>query len=178
MKPNHDARVSQIPASGTEHRPRGTGPEIPENDPENAPSDEKLPENRNARKAIRKTRRASKRPQIPAFGAKNRPRGTQPENSENDPENAPPDGKLQEIRNAEKAIRKTRRAPKRPQIPASGAKNGPRSTQPENFENDTEKLPAGRETARKPERRKSSGPNSNPALDLLNATTESVPIDG
>ena len=158
----------RIPASGAKNRPRGTEPEIPENDPENAPPDGKLPEIRNARKAIRKTRHAAKRPQITAFGAKNRSRGTQPENSENDPDNSPPDGKLPENRNAEKAIRKTRRASKRPQIPASGAKNRPRSPQPENFENDTEKSPPD-EKPQTPEGRTSADPNSNPALALVNA---------
>jgi hypothetical protein len=113
----------RIPASGAKNRPRGTEPEIPENDPENAPPDGKLPEIRNARKAIRKTRHAAKRPQITAFGAKNRSRGTQPENSENDPDNSPPDGKLPENRNAEKAIRKTRCAARSPKILKTIPKN-------------------------------------------------------
>jgi hypothetical protein len=93
-----------------------------------------LPENRNAEKAVAKTRRAAKRPQIPASGAKKRPRGTQPEISENGGQNSPPDEKLPEIRNAEKAIPKTGRAAKRPQIPAFRAENGPPDTQPENPE--------------------------------------------
>jgi hypothetical protein len=57
MKPNNDARVSQIPAyrdedsprgtepeipaSGAENRPRGTQPEISENGGQNSPPDEK-----------------------------------------------------------------------------------------------------------------------------------------
>jgi hypothetical protein len=168
MKPNNDARVSQIPAHSDEDSLRGKEPEIPENATENALPDGKVPENRNAEKAVAKTGHATKRPQIPASGAKNRPHGTQPENSENDPENSPPDGKLPENRNAEKAIRKTRRASKRPQIPASGAKNRPRSPQPENFENDTENSPPD-EKPQTPEGRKSAGPNPNPALALLNA---------
>jgi hypothetical protein len=116
MKPNHDARVSQIPAYRDEDSLRGTEPEIPENGGQNSSPDEKLPENRNAEKAVAKTGRAAKRPQIPASDAKNRPRGTQPEISENGGQNSPPDGKLQT-----------------------------------------------------PEGRRSGGPNSSPALALLNA---------
>jgi hypothetical protein len=52
--------------------------------------------------------------------------------------NTPPGRKLHENRNAEKAIPKTVRAAKRPQIQAFRAENGPPDTQPENFENDTE----------------------------------------
>jgi hypothetical protein len=55
MKPNHDARVSQIPASGAKNRPRRTQPEISENGGQNSPPDGKLPENRNAEKAVAKT---------------------------------------------------------------------------------------------------------------------------
>jgi hypothetical protein len=64
----------------------------------------------------------------------------QPENSEYGGENSPPGRKLHEIRNAEKAIRKTGRATKRPQNTAFREENGPPDTQPENSENDTEKL--------------------------------------
>jgi hypothetical protein len=97
-----------------------------------------LHEIRNAEKAMAKTVRAAKRPQIPASDAKNRPRDTQPEISENGGQNSPPDEKLPQIRNAEKAIPKTGRAAKRPQIPAFRAENGPPDTQPEIPENDTE----------------------------------------
>jgi hypothetical protein len=41
MKPNHDARISQIPAYRDEHSPRGTEPEISENGGQNAPPDGK-----------------------------------------------------------------------------------------------------------------------------------------
>ena len=163
-----NAKKPRIPASGAGHRPRGKEPENPENATENTPPDVKLHENRNAEKAVTTNGRAAKRPQIPAFREKNGPPNTQPENPEGGDQNAPPDGKLPENRNAENAIPKTGRNAKRPQIPTSGAKNQPRRTQPENPENDTENAPPDQKS-QTPEGRKRGGPNSNPALPLLNA---------
>ena len=90
---------------------------------------------RTAENAIPQTGGAAKKPQIPAYGEKNRPRGSEPENPQNATTNAPPDVKLHEIQNAEKAVTTTGRAARRPQIPAFREENGPPDTQPENFEN-------------------------------------------
>ena len=96
---------------------------------------------RNAEKALTKTVRAAKRPQIPAFRAENRPPDTQPKIPERGNQNAPPHVKLPETRKAEKALTKTRREAKTPQIPAFREKNGPPDTQPENFENGNQNSP-------------------------------------
>jgi hypothetical protein len=79
----------------TRHFARKTGrqtrsPKILKTIPKNTPPDEKLPQIRNAEKAIPKTGRAAKRPQIQAFRAENGPPDTQPENPENGTENSNP----------------------------------------------------------------------------------------
>jgi len=139
-KTGRAAKRPQIPAFRAENGPPDTQPENFENGGQNTPPGRKLQENRNAEKAIPKTVRAAKRPQNTAFRAETQPPDMQPENSENGGENSPPGRKLHEIRNAEKAIRKTGRATKRPQNTAFREENGPPDTQPENSENDTEKL--------------------------------------
>jgi hypothetical protein len=125
------AKKPQIAPFRAEDGPPAKRPEIPENDPENAPPAVKLHEIRNAEKAVTTNGRAAKKPQIPAFHAENGPPDTQPENPDRGDHNAPPDVKSHEIRNAEKAIRKTGRAEKRPQISAFHAENGPPAKEPQ-----------------------------------------------
>jgi hypothetical protein len=74
---------------------------------------------------VAKTARATKRPQIPAFREQNRPPDKKRQIPENGGQNCPPDEKSPEIRKAEKAVAKTARATKRPQIPAFREQNRP-----------------------------------------------------
>jgi hypothetical protein len=100
-----------------------------------------IAEIRNAEKAISTPARAAQKPQIPACGADNRPRGKEPEIPENATENAPPDEKLHEIRNAEKAMAKTGRKAKRPQIPERREENRPRDKKRQISENGGQNAP-------------------------------------
>jgi hypothetical protein len=76
---------------------------------------------RESRKSPHSARKPGRRTKTPKF----------PKNAT---ENALPDRKSPETRNAEKAVTTTGRAAKRPQIAALREKNGPPDTQPENFE--------------------------------------------
>ena len=139
----------QIPSSGVENGRRGTEPENPGNGGQNAPPDVKSPEIRKAEIAMAKTGRAAKTPQIPERREENRPRPKKRQIPENGGQNTPPDVKSPEIRNAEKALTKTGRDAKRPQIPERREENGPRGKKRQISQN--------------------GGQNTNPAPALLSA---------
>jgi len=92
-KTGRDAKKPQIPAFREENRPRRKKRQIPGNGGQNAPPDEKSPENRKAEKAMAKTGREAKKPQIPASGAENRPRHKKRQIPGNGGQNASPDGR-------------------------------------------------------------------------------------
>jgi hypothetical protein len=124
-------------------------PKSGKNGGQNCPPGEKSPEIRKAEKALTKTGRDAKRPQIPERREENGPRGKKRQIPENGGQNTPPDVKSPEIRNAEKALTKTGRDAKRPQIPERREENGPRGKKRQISQN--------------------GGQNTNPAPALLSA---------